>query len=158
MKIDKITFRGLVRICRRSEAGGALVETALTAPLLTIMILGAVEFARVAYTAIEVTNAAEAGVTYGAQSGLTASDIAGITWAATKDASNVTSLTVSNVALGYVCSDGSAATGASGDCSNSHLEETVTVQTQATLNPIIHVPGLPATYTLYGHAVEKCLQ
>lgn len=158
MTIRKMTLRELLKICRKSETGGALVETALTAPLLTMLILGAAEFARVAYTAIEVTSAAQAGVTYGAQSGLTASDTAGIQWAATHDGGDVKSLTVSTPILGYICSDGSASTGASGDCANSHMEETVTVKTQATVDPIMHLPGLPTSYTLYGQAVQKCLQ
>jgi len=158
MTIGKKIFREWARICRRSETGGSLVETALTAPILFTLILGAAEFARVAYMAIEVTSAARAGVSYGAQSGLTASDTNGITWAALHDGVDVPGISVSSVSLGYICSDGSPSTGATTDCSASHIEETVTVQTQATVNPIIHVPGLPTTYTLYGQAVQKCLQ
>ena len=158
MTIGKITLRELVRFCRRSEVGGSLVETALTAPILLTLILGAAELARVAYTAIEVTSAARAGVSYGAQSGLTAGDTTGITWAAKNDAPNVSSLTVSTPVIGYICSDGNASTGATTDCSTSHIEETLTVQTQATMDPIIHLPGLPTSYTLYGQAVQKCLQ
>ena len=153
-----MTLRRFLRILKRSEMGGALVETALTAPLLGVMILGAAEFARVAYTAIEVTSAARAGVSYGAQNGLTATDSAGIAWAATHDAPNVTSLTVSTPVIGYVCSNGDPSTGASTDCPNSHIEETLTVTTQATIDPMIHVPGLPTTYTLHGQATQKCLQ
>jgi Flp pilus assembly protein TadG len=158
MRIKKTILRKFIRALGRREEGGALVETALTAPFLAVLILGSVEFARVAYAAIEVTNAARAGVSYGAQSGLTASDTAGITWAATHDGANIPGMTVTNVALGYVCSDGSASTGATTDCSTSHIEETVTVQTQVTMNPLIHVPGLPATYTLNGLAIQKCIQ
>jgi Flp pilus assembly protein TadG len=158
MRIRKITLRKLMKALGSREEGGALVETALTAPLLAVLIFGSVEFARVAYAGIEVTNAARAGVSYGAQSGLTASDTAGITWAATHDGVNIPGMSVSSVALGYICSDGSASTGASSDCPNSHIEETLTVQTQVTMNPLVHVPGLPATYTLYGSAVQKCMQ
>jgi len=148
----------MFRALRSGEAGGALVETALTAPVLVLLVLGAVEFARVACAAIEVTNAARAGVAYGAQNGGTASDTPGITWAATHDGANVTGLTVSSVSLSYVCSNGAAATGANTDCANSHIEETVKVNTQATVDPLIHVPGLPRSYTLHGQAVQKCLQ
>ena len=134
------------------------METALTAPLLVTLILGSVEFARVAYAGIEVTNAARAAVSYGAQNGGTASDTTGITWAATHDAADVTGISVSGVSLGYVCSDGSASTGLNTDCANSQVEETVTVRTQVTMDPLVHVPGLPKTYTLYGTASQKCLQ
>jgi len=141
------------------EDGGALAETAMTAPLLIVLVVGSVEFARVAYASIEVVNAARAGVTYGARSGLFASDAAGITWAATHDGVNIPGMTVAAPILGYTCSDGNAPTGTPPACSGTaHLIETVTVQTQVKMNPLIHVPGLPATYTLNGSATQNCYQ
>jgi Flp pilus assembly protein TadG len=154
----RTTLRKLIRALGIHEEGGAIAETALTAPLLVVLVVGSVEFARVAYASIEVVNAARAGVSYGAQSGLTASDTAGITWAATHDGVNIPGMTVTNVAIGYVCSDGSAATGTPPACTTAGLEETLTVQTQVRMNPLIHVPGLPATYTLNGSAIQKCYQ
>lgn len=160
MRKAKTTLQKIIRALGVREEGGAIAETALTAPFLALLIFGSVEFSRVAYAAIEVTNAARAGVSYGGQSGLTASDAAGITWAATHDGVNIPGMTVSTPVLGYICSDGSAATGTPPACSNNgaHLEETVTVQTQVTMDPLIHMPGFPRTYTLYGTAVQKCLQ
>lgn len=157
MRLGRMKLRDSCRVWRDSEVGGSLVETALTAPLLLTLVLGSVEFSRVAYAAIEVSSAARAGVSYGAQNGGTATDTSGITWAATHDGANVP-LTVSSVSLGYICSDGTASTGLNTDCANSNIEETVTVQTQASIAPIIHLPGLPTTYTLQGKAVQKCLQ
>ena len=147
-----------IKSVQNGESGGALVETALTVPLLMTLMLGAVEFARVAYTAIEVSNAARAGVSYGAQNGGTAGDTTGITWAATHDGANISTLSVSNVSVSYICSDGSASTGANTDCSSSHIEEILTVNTQASMDPLIHLPGLPKTNTVYGQAIQKCLQ
>ncbi len=159
MRIGRKLLHKIVRSLGVCEEGGAIAETALTAPFLALLIFGSVEFARVAYAAIEVTNAARAGVSYGAQSGLTASDTAGIQWAATHDGVNVPGMTVSTPILGYTCSDGSTPTGSPVACSNNgaHLEETLTVQTKVTIDPLIHVAGLPTTYTLYGTAVQKCL-
>ncbi len=51
----------------RTEKGQALVELALTFPILVMLFVGAAEFARVVYASIEVSNAAMAGVSYGAQ-------------------------------------------------------------------------------------------
>jgi Flp pilus assembly protein TadG len=153
-----VNIRELKTVLVRSESGGALVETAVTVPLLVMMVIGVVELSRVAYTAIEVSNAARAAVSYASQDGGTASDTAGITWAATHDGANVPSLSVASVSLSYACSDGSDATGLSTDCANTHLVETVTVKTQATVDPMIHLPGLPTTYTLHGLASQKCLQ
>ena len=159
MKNGKITLRKIFKALGIREEGGAIAETALTAPFLAVIIFGAVEFARVAYAAIEVTNAARAGVSYGAQSGLTASDSAGIIWAATHDGVNIPGMTVSTPVISYTCSDGKPTTGTPPACGNGvHLLETLTVQTQVTMDPLIHVAGLPTTYTLYGTAVQTCYQ
>lgn len=51
----------------RDNKGSALLELALTAPLLMFMTIGAAELGRICYIAIEVTGAARAGADYGAQ-------------------------------------------------------------------------------------------
>ena len=140
------------------EDGGALVEACLTLPLLFMLILGAAEFSRVAYTSLEVVSAAKAGVAYGAQSYGLSSDTDGITLAATTDAANIPNLTVATPTSSFVCSDGTASTGANTDCSTSHIIQTLTVQTSAQLSPLIHVPGTPSTYTITGSASQVCLQ
>jgi len=142
---------------KNHEAGQALVETALLIPLLTTLLIGSAEMARVAYAAIEVANAAHAGAQYGSQNGYTASDTTGISNAAAIDAANLASLTTTS-SYSCICSDGSASTCQPTDCANSHIEQTLTVNTQATIDPIIHLPGLPTTYTVKGHAIQRCAQ
>ena len=139
------------------QAGQSLVEAALSISLLMGVVVGAAEMARVAYAAIEVANAAHAGAQYGAQSGYTASDTTGIATAASREAANLTTLTTTS-SYSCACSDGSASTCANTDCASSHLEQTLTVNTQATINPVIHLPGLPTTYTVKGKAIQRCLQ
>ena len=139
------------------EAGQSLVEAALSISLLIGIVVGAAEMARVAYAAIEVANAAHAGAQYGAQSGYTASDTTGIATAASREAANLTTLTTTS-SYACSCSDGSSSTCANTDCASSHLVQTLTVNTQVTINPVIHIPGLPTTYTLKGKAVQRCLQ
>ena len=159
MNMKALKIGTIVSFIRREESGGALVETALTLPLLVMMIAGAGEFSRVAYASLEVVSAAKAGVSYGAQTGGTTSDLTGITYAAQNDAANVTSLKVLSATSSYACSDGAAATTPLNlACSNSHLQQTLTVVTQATIDPIIHLPGLPTTYTIQGQASQLCLQ
>ena len=51
------------------EDGQALIETSISASLLILLMLGAVEFGRAAYVAIEVSNAARAAAQYGAMNG-----------------------------------------------------------------------------------------
>ena len=160
MKAKALRIGTILHGLRHGEGGGTLVETALTLPLLVTLITGAVELSRVAYTSLEVVSAAKAGVSYGALTGGTSSDTAGITYVAQNDAPNVSTLTVTSVASSYACSDGTAAPGPSynSDCLNSHIEQTLTVQTQATIDPLIHLPGLPTTYTITGQASQVCLQ
>ena len=145
---------------RRKEDGGALVETCLTLPVLFLMVLGAGEFTRVAYTSLELVSAAKAGVSYGAQTGGTSNDTAGITYAAQNDAANVPGIAVSS-SSSFVCSDGSpidTSQDLNTQCSNSHILQTLTVNTSVDLDPMIHVPGLPTTYTIHGQASQTCLQ
>jgi Flp pilus assembly protein TadG len=141
----------------RGQAGQSLVETALVFPMMIAILVGAAELARVAYAAIEVANAARAGAQYGTQNGAAASDTTGIATAASSDAANLTTLTTTS-SFTCVCSDGSASTCANTDCANSHIEQTLTVNTQATIDPVFHIPGLPKKYTLKGQAIQKCVQ
>lgn len=136
--------------------GQALVETALVFPILVTLLVGAADLARVAHASIAVTNAARAGAQYGAQDGFTAQDATGIATAASNEASNLTITTTSSYAC--VCSDGSASTCLNTDCATSHMEETVTVNTQATVTPAVHLPILPSTWTVKGQAIQRCLK
>src|ERR1039458_2446239 len=73
MKISQILrkLRLGVRVRRfvlRDQRGNAMVELALGVTLCSTLIVGAAEFGWLAYQSIEVSNAARAGVQYGAQS------------------------------------------------------------------------------------------
>jgi Flp pilus assembly protein TadG len=76
----------------RDNRGAALVELALTAPVLMLTMIGSAEMGRIAYYAIEVQNAARAGAAYGAQSDSIAfgSSSTSIELAAQNDAPNLT--------------------------------------------------------------------
>ena len=137
--------------------GQALIELALSLPLLFVILVGGAEFGRVIYASIEVSNAAMAGVKYGAQNSITAGDTTGIQTAASNDAQNIT-LGTTNVSKACICSNGGASTCLPTDCSGSNIETILTVQTQTTFDPGIHLPGFATTYTLYGQAVQKVLQ
>jgi Flp pilus assembly protein TadG len=150
------------------DEGGALVETALSMSFLVLLLLGAVEFGRLGFAAIQVNNAAKAASQYGAQSRTTAADRAGMLTAAQNEYFNPTavSLTSPTATTGYACN--CAGSGASVSCSinsvtspacpGSTMEVTVTFQTQASFDPLIHIPGLAGPFTLKGTAVQKVLQ
>jgi Flp pilus assembly protein TadG len=161
---EMATFRRSLKLLRGSGSGQALIEVALTASVLVLICLGGTELARVAFAAIEVSNAAKAGVTYGTQSVATAADLPGIQTAATLDAGDMASSLTTTAATTGVCSSGAACTGAGGSCKNTdcatpgdHIETILTVDTVGTFDPLIYIPGLPGTFTLHGRAVQKCL-
>ncbi len=57
----------MLRHLLRDNRGSAFVELALVLPLLTFVIIGAAELGRIAYYAIELSSAARAGASYGAE-------------------------------------------------------------------------------------------
>jgi Flp pilus assembly protein TadG len=143
------------------ENGQALVEASLTLPFFLLLLLGAFNLARAAYTGIEVSDAAKAAVQYGAQSSATAADTSAIQNAAAADASDLSSLTTT-VSVAGMCSDGSACTGTGGtcqstDCPSSHIETTLTVNTATTYQPSFPWPGTSSGIPLHGLAVQKIL-
>lgn len=145
-----------IRRTSRNESGQSLVETALVLPVLLTLLIGVVEMARIARAGISVANAAKAGAQYATQNGYTAQDSSGIATAAQNESTNLTVSTTSSFSC--TCSDGSASTCANTDCANSHLEQTVTINTQAIVTPVVRLPGLPTSYTVKGRAIQQCLQ
>src|ERR1035437_9955475 len=96
----------------QEHTGQALVELALVVPIFTILLIGAVEFGRLAYASIEVCNAARAGAAYASQNHVTAdasdpTNLANIQTAATQDAPNVGGITAT-VTNTCSCSDGTS--------------------------------------------------
>lgn len=152
----------------RSEEGQALVETAVSMSLLVLMMLGAVEFGRLGFAAIEINNAAKAAAQYGSQDHGKAIDQSGMLLAAQSEFVTPTavSLTSPSGTNGYTCN--CADTGTTVSCTNnsvsspvcpgSYPEVTVSVQVQTSFDPLIHLPGLPTSYTLVGTSKQKVLQ
>lgn len=146
---------------RTGDAGQALVELALVLPVLFLLLIGAAEFGRLAYAAIEVANAARAGVAYGAQNIIAAADIPNIKLAATRDAANFAAGTMT-VTASSSCACSSApstlvacSTALTSCAATSRILNYVQVNTAATIDPLIHVPGLPSTYALNGQAMMR---
>jgi Flp pilus assembly protein TadG len=141
----------------RSESGNALFELALGIGVLATVVIGSVEFGRIAYASIEVNDAARAGASYGAESRTYAADNANVTNAAKKDAPDVTNMTAT-ATYWCKCADGSASTCGATDCTSSRILEYVTVNTTAGVKALFYVPGLPRSYTVTGNAVMRVEQ
>lgn len=155
---------GWLKVRVMGVAGQSLIETALTLPLLIVLVMGGAEMACVAYAAIEVANAAKAAVQYGAQSPGTAADTPGIQTAASNETTNLVSTLTTTPKVALVCSNGTVpADSTTGppwsnlDCSTSNIEEVLTVTTTATYASPFHIGGLLTSYPLHGYAVQKVL-
>ncbi len=162
-RTGKIEHRQFRKSDPGNEAGQALVEVALTLPLLLILLLGSVELGRMEYAGIELTNAARAGVQYGAQGPFYSGDTPGITTAAQNEANdiyslNTTGFTVSS-SLANSCSDGSTLSGTPPACTGTYgvVEQNLTVTAQTTFDPLIYLPGMAHTITVQGRATQKVL-
>lgn len=146
----------------RDQEGSALVELALALPLLLLFVLGAAEFARLAYAAIEVSNAAHAAAVYASSSQSAVTDTPGISNAATADAGNLlgsNAVSVTSVTTACTCSNAIYTPSSCSDnqtCfqNNSAMITTVTVQTRATYSPLITIPGGALTFNLYGRSSQ----
>ena len=152
------------------EEGSALVELAISLPLLSLILLGAAEFARLAYGSIEVVNAAHAAAMYASSSLAASADYqcagntcsGGITNAANSDASNLTggnAISVKSVTTACTCSNTAYTPTSCNDNStcinnNASMITAVTVQTQSTFSPLIRIPGGALSYPLQGQSTQ----
>jgi len=139
----------------QDDIGQSFVELALVLPIFVTLLLGIAELGRLAYASIEVSNAARAGVAYGAQNHSTASDITNINLAAEQDAPNISNIAATAVQT-CSCTDGTAITcaNAGANCiSPGRIIESVQVNTSASVNTLFHLPGIPNTVTLTGQAI-----
>ena len=101
------------------EAGSAILELALVVPMLAFVLIGAAELGRIAYAAIEVSNAARAAVAFAAQGPTTAMQTGtiasgtndAIALAARNEAPNVTDL-VTTATETCICETINTTTGA----------------------------------------------
>src|SRR5438552_618046 len=78
------------RLSPRFRPGLAVVELALLLPFLAMLFVVAVDYSRIFYFTIAVTNCARNGALYGYQNPTTANDKTGIAADAQKDAANLT--------------------------------------------------------------------
>lgn len=141
-----------------------MLEFALMAPFLLLLLTGVVEIGRVIFYTVAVNNAATAGAQFAAQNTITAANNGVIASTALSDA-NLPGMTVTP-ASGCTCDEG---TGTSctypipgpNNCANfscpnnGQIVECVQVLTNASITPLFHFPGLPNSYQANGRAVMR---
>jgi Flp pilus assembly protein TadG len=143
----------------RSESGNAMVELAVALPVLVLTLVGTVDFARIFYTSIELTNAARAGAQYGAAN-LGNSGNYGAMESTATGAVNITGVTAVASRLCQCADSSGTLTPTSGganncialvtvSCPGLHRVMTVTVTTSKTFTSVAaNVPGIPTSILL----------
>ena len=146
----------MTRAKNSGENGSAFVELGLFTPALLLMLVGAIDFARVFNADITLANAAEVGALYGSRSISASSDTAGMQTAATNDGKDLATMTA--VATNYCAcgSTGPAQTCPATSCSSSNpAHRYVKVQTTYTFNTLFPIPGIPATVPMTRTSVMR---
>lgn len=135
----------------RQRKGGALVELAIIFPVLLLMCCGAMDFARVVYAGIAVSNAARAGVQYGTFSPGNAGNTGGMQQAALDDAAGqgLTGITASASTF-CLCSGNSTAVSctSSTSCGSTTPNGYAQVTVSYTFNTMLNYPGIPSSIVL----------
>jgi Flp pilus assembly protein TadG len=148
-----------MRICSYSDVllgmdhGSSLLEAAVAMPLLLAILLGAVDFGRGYFLAMEIAGAANAGAEYGSQN---PTDIAGMRTAATGDATDVPNL-VASASYGCECSDGSSfsdSCAVTPSCA-TNVAYRVTVNVSTVYTPQFPWPGIPSAIPLSSSATMR---
>lgn len=133
-----------------------MIEFAIIAPVLILMLIGVIDVGRYAYYAIVAANAARAGAQYASQDLSTARDTAGITTAVSQDGQNLTNWT-GHILTNYYCSTNGGVT--LGSCGSGEPAASnvyyVKVSVSGTFTPLIRYPGMGASLTVAGSSTMR---
>jgi len=128
--------------------GSAIAELSVALPILTLVMLGAVDFARVWVQSSAVENAAHAGAQYGAQTTSHAGDTSGI-YSAVMDDLNASAVSAESFDVHSQkyceCNDGTAVDCDTGTCATGGVLMYVRVRVNSSFTTLIDYPGLPHT-------------
>lgn len=156
---------------RSNDDGQSLVELAIMAPLLVLLLVATIDLGFFAYAGIELGNAARAGAEYGAQNPANASGgaiggdpsaIVAVVQADAKqlaDSSGTSTVTPINVTTYCACD---SAKGTTVDCSattrcsaSDRLDVFVKVDATNSFKPFLNIPGLSPSIPINRVAVQE---
>ncbi|HLY02495.1 MAG TPA: TadE/TadG family type IV pilus assembly protein [Candidatus Cybelea sp.] len=142
----------------RSQSGAAIVEFALIAPVLIMLVIGLIEIGRYTYLGIVAAHAAEAGAVYAAQTIATSNDNAGTKIAVNADASGVTWTVNPNPHCTEAGATVTCPTTANTTLDTSNgLVYYVTVQVTANFTSLLHYPGIPDSVPVTASSTMRVL-
>lgn len=164
MRERKGSACGRAKAALAREDGQALIELYFSLALMVILLIGAVEFGKLAYMAIEISDAAKAAAQYGSQSLVTGADTTGIQLVAQRNAPEVNAfcsnftITPSTTCACVTGGTAGSTVACSSTCTLGYLGHFLTVYTTASCNPGVHLPGTPrGGITLRGRAIQEIL-
>ena len=135
-----------LRNLKRSETGGAMVELAVIVPVLVLIAIGVMDYARVYFTSVAVANAARAGAEWGAYEMGRVNRSTENQNFAKQDGAEAGVITVTS---GSYCECSGAKVSCSTTCgAYGNPRVFVTDTASKTVTMLLRYPGLPATVTV----------
>ena len=128
---------------RAGVSGNIMIELALVAPLLLLMVAGAADFARVYFNSVTLSNAAGTGAFYGAQGNIYSVQDAQMQQVAQNDASDLGKITTTSSHY-CDCPSGTKVDCITGSCATYGAPRVyVTTHAEKTFTPLLPFPGVP---------------
>ena len=128
---------------RTGRSGTIMVELALVAPLLLLMVAGGADFARVYFNSVTLSNAAGAGAFYGSQSNVYSVHDTQMQQVAQNDANDLGAITTSSSHY-CDCPNGTKVDCITGSCPNYGAPRVyVSTHAEKTFKPLLPFPGVP---------------
>jgi Flp pilus assembly protein TadG len=137
--------------------GQAAVELAFMVPVLVVLLLAGLDFARLFFTSMAITDAARAGAAYGSTNRAAAADVSGMEQAACNSMSDIPCSAGVNAVASSFCqcagSTGTVSCTSPGAC--TYLQVFVRVTTNATFHTIVPYPLIPNSVPLTAASVMQ---
>lgn len=134
---------------RSRTRGNTNFELALVGPLLLLMMVGAADFARVFYHAVELANAAGTGAFYGAQNNIMSGHYYEMEQVAKNDAKDLGSAMTVTGGRYCDCPNGTKVDCVTGTCAAYGPPRVyVSTRTRESFKPLVNYPGIPSAVTV----------
>jgi Flp pilus assembly protein TadG len=138
-------LRSALARLRSNDQGGAMLELAVVLPVLMLIAIGVMDYGRVYYTSVAVSNAARAGAEWGAiDSGHQANSTA-IQNFAKLDGVDAGTITVTSQ---QICKCGSTTVGCTSTCSGLAPNVWIEVTASKSVPMLLKYPGLATTISV----------
>jgi len=145
----------------RNRRGAAMIELAVISTLLMIVVVGMIDFGRIGYHAMALTNAARAGAFHGSQPGKN-TDFAGMQSAASNSAAQDIGSITTTATRSCECQIGAATPTVMISCPppgnpvcNGTVRMRVRVSASKAFTLLARFPGLPSSVTLTRVAILR---